>query len=258
MWKVSRRWTAAAVFAMTAAAPGVAAADAQPSEAGDGRRTLGRLPANLGLGIVGVFHADNMVPLLAGATATAGAALLDEEVKELGGEDWGDAFETGGGPIWSSALVLSLFTAGRFADGRRFRAMSYDLLSAAVVNLGYTELIKVAVGRERPNGEDEKSFPSGHTSNAFALASVVERHYGWKLGLPAYALAAVVGASRIEQDKHHLSDVFAGATLGYLVGTTIVRVNDRPLDAASSRRTTVGVAPVLGRGARGLRVSVTF
>ena len=118
------------------------------------------------------------------------------------------------GPVWSSVFVAGMFTAGRLSDGPRFRAMTYDMLDAAIVNFAYTEVIKVAVGRERPNGEDNKSFPSGHTSNAFALAAVAERHYGWKLGVPAYLLAGVVGASRIQQDKHYLSDVVAGAMLG--------------------------------------------
>ena len=103
--------------------------------------------------------------------------------------------------------------------------MSYDLMDAFLLNWGYTNVFKYAVGRERPNGQDEKSFPSGHASNAFALAAVVERHYGWKAGLPAYALASLVGVSRLQRNKHYLSDVLGGATLGYIVGRTVVRVN---------------------------------
>ena len=139
---------------------------------------------------------------------------------------------------------------------RRFRAMTYDMLDGVVVNLAYTELLKVAVGRERPNGENNKSFPSGHTSNSFTLAAVAERHYGWKVGVPAYTLASVVGASRIQQDKHYLSDVVGGATLGYIVGRTTVRVNSRPPGA--SHRARIEVAPLLGRGTRGARVFVAF
>ena len=86
--------------------------------------------------------------------------------------------------------MAGVFTAGRYVEAPRFRAMSYDLLDAFVVNWAYTSVLKAAVGRERPNGQDQKSFPSGHASNAFALAAVVERHYGWKAGLPAYAVAS--------------------------------------------------------------------
>ena len=172
--------------------------------------------------------------------------------------DWGDALETGAGPVWSTVFVAGMFTAGRFSHGSRFRAMTYDMLDAAIVNFGYTELVKVAVGRERPNGQDNKSFPSGHTSNSFALAAVAERHYGWKLGVPAYLLAGLVGASRLEQDKHYLSDVVAGATLGYIVGRTVVRVNGRPIVDGWPAGRTLNVAPIVTRHTRGVQLSVVF
>ena len=214
-------------------------APAARAENGDGRRTMRRLPANLGRGIVGVFHGDNLIPFLVGGSAGATASFFDEEVREslqATTLDWGETLETGAGPVWSTVFVASMFTAGRFSHSSRFRAMTYDMLDAAVVNFGYTELVKVAVGRERPNGQDNKSFPSGHTSNAFALAAVAERHYGWKIGVPAYAVASLVGASRLEQDKHYLSDVVAGAALGYIVGRTVVRVNGRPIEGGSGHR----------------------
>jgi membrane-associated phospholipid phosphatase len=256
------------VFLLAAALPAwVAAVDFQegpppaspaPAPQDDGRRTLRAFPKNLGLGVIGVFHADNLTPLLIGATATGASTYLDDQAQDaLGTHDWGESLETGAGPIWSSVFVVSMFTAGRFAHGQRFRAMTYDMLDAVIVNLGYTELIKVAVGRERPNGENNLSFPSGHTSNSFALAAVAERHYGWKVGVPAYALASVVGASRIQQDKHFLSDVVGGATLGYIVGRTVVRVNGRPQDA-SSRGTAIEIAPLWAGGTRGVRLTVVF
>ena len=240
--------------ATTPSSPG----SGEPATPGaDGRRTMRRLPANLGRSVIGVFHKDNLLPLLAGGAATGIASIWDEEVRESAQTyDWGDTLETGAGPIWSSVFVAGMFTAGRISHGPRFRAMTYDMLDAAVVNFGYTELVKVAVGRERPNGQDNKSFPSGHTSNAFALAAVAERHYGWKLGVPAYLVAGLVGASRIEQDKHYLSDVVAGATLGYIVGRTVVRVNNRPLGEA--RGPSLSVAPIVGRRTRGLRIAFSY
>jgi membrane-associated phospholipid phosphatase len=222
----------------------------------DGRRTIGRLPANLGRAAVGVLHADNLVPFVAGGTAAATASFFDDDVRESAQTlDWGESLETGAGPIWSSVFVAGMFTAGRLAPrGSRLRAMTYDMLDAAVVNFAWTEGVKLAVGRQRPNGQDEKSFPSGHASNSFALAAVAERHYGWKAGVPAYLVAGLVGASRIEQDKHYLSDVVAGAALGYIVGRTVVRVNSRPIGDA--RGASIQLSPLLGHGRRGLQISL--
>ena len=226
----------------------------------DGRRTMGRLPANLGRGLIGVWNADNLTPFLAGGVATSASSFFDKDTQEAATNQlgWSDTFETAGGPVYSTLFVAGMFTAGRFAHGTRFRAMTYDLLDAAVVNFTYTEVLKVAVGRERPNGQDNKSFPSGHTSQAFAMASVAQQHYGWKIGVPAYALAGLMGASRIHEDKHWLSDVVAGAGLGYIVGRTVVRVNSKSLERLASAGATLRISPIVTRRARGMQVSVTF
>jgi len=243
-------------------APTPAVAPAEPVRRGadDGRRTIRRLPANVGRTTVGVWNADNLVPFLVGGVAAGSASFLDDDVRnsvdatQLG---WGSTFETGGGPIYSTIFVAGMFTAGRLAHGSRFRSMTYDMLDAAIVNFAYTEVIKVAVGRERPNGQDNKSFPSGHTSNTFALAAVAQQHYGWKVGIPSYLLAGLMGASRIDQDKHWISDVVAGAALGYIVGRTVVRVNGRPLESGGSQ-VTLSVSPIVARHARGLQMSLLF
>ena len=117
----------------------------------DGRRTMRRLPANLGHTTVGVWNADNLVPFLVGSVAAGSATFLDDTVRnsvdanQLG---WGSTFETGGGPVYSTFFVAGMFTAGRFTQDTRFRAMTYDMLDAAIVNFAYTECHQ-AGGRAR-------------------------------------------------------------------------------------------------------------
>jgi hypothetical protein len=255
---------AVAVCATTPAlgqAPGLESDAAPPGASDPGRRTIGRLPVNLGRGLVGAFHRDNLAPLLVGGAASGAVSFADDSVRDAVADPesgFGKALETGGG-VYASVFVVSMFAGGRLAHGQRFRAMTYDLLDAMLVNGAYTQLLKAAVGRERPDGSNDKSFPSGHASNAFALASVAERHYGWKVGAPAYALAAAVGYSRIVRDKHYLSDVVAGASLGYIVGRTVVRVNDRPLATQEGRPgVTWSVTPRLTRHEGGLELRICF
>ena len=78
--------------------------------------------------------------------------------------------------------------------------------------MGTTYALKYTVKRERPDGGDH-SFPSGHTSAAFSGASFMQRRYGWKYGIPAYAAASFVGWSRYDADKHHTSDILASVAI---------------------------------------------
>ncbi len=224
----------------------------------DGCRTVVRLPVNLLRATVGVFNPANVDPMIVGSFATGFAALYDQPIaRALDDPDstLGTGLATGGRPRWTGAVVAALFVGGRFAGGTRFRAASYDWLEAYLVNLGYTELVKELVGRTRPNGQDDKSFPSGHASNAFALAIVADRHYGWKVGVPAYAVAALVSVSRLQQNAHYLSDIMGGATLGYIVGRSVVRVNN---NARCAGNTHVDVSPVVARHERAVVVRVSW
>ena len=74
--------------------------------------------------------------------------------------------------------------------------------------------LKKAIDKDRPDHSDDDSFPSGHTSIAFQGASFIHKRYGLEYSIPAYVSATFVGYSRIEADKHHTSDVLAGAALG--------------------------------------------
>jgi membrane-associated phospholipid phosphatase len=96
----------------------------------------------------------------------------------------------------------------------------------ATLNAGLLTLIlKYAIREKRPDSSDRLSFPSGHSATAFAFASVVGIHHDWTLTLPAYLIAAGVGFSRVNDKKHHIHDVLAGATIGIAYGYGTYFVN---------------------------------
>jgi membrane-associated phospholipid phosphatase len=78
--------------------------------------------------------------------------------------------------------------------------------------------LKEAFPELRPDGSDRKSFPSGHTGMAFAAASSLYNRQGGSVGIPALAVATLVGIARVKADKHHWYDVAVGAGIGGGIG----------------------------------------
>lgn len=97
-----------------------------------------------------------------------------------------------------------------FADDEGSTQFYYSFAST----IATTYALKAVIDKNRPDGSDNDSFPSGHTSMAFQGAAFMQRRYGWKYGAPAYALATYVGYSRVNNDHHDTSDVLAGALIG--------------------------------------------
>lgn len=85
---------------------------------------------------------------------------------------------------------------------------------AGVTTVGISYGLKYLVDKERPDKSDKHSFPSMHTSVSFTGAAFIQRRYGWKWGIPAYAIASYVGWSRTYAKKHDWWDVATGAALG--------------------------------------------
>jgi membrane-associated phospholipid phosphatase len=94
------------------------------------------------------------------------------------------------------------------------------LLKAEAMGFALVTVLKIGIDRTRPNGENNDSFPSGHTAQAFVSATFLHREYGhlspW-YSIAGYTVASSVGALRIMNDKHYLSDVLYGAGIGILV-----------------------------------------
>jgi membrane-associated phospholipid phosphatase len=138
-----------------------------------------------------------------------------------------------------SFVVLAGFEGYHYlADDRRSQAVFVDGLAASLIASGFiAPILKYSVGRERPSDAtspyrfhpftNHNSFPSGHTTQAFAVATVIASHYpAWWVQTLAYGSAGLVGYCRVEQNAHWTSDVVAGALIGWSVARSVVKHND--------------------------------
>ena len=209
-----------------------------------------RFPKDLARNFGALFSSDNVRPLLIGAAVTAAAIHGDDRVTGFfentsrwqGFDDLGR--QVGKSQLLGPAIGLS-FLASRATENADFQRFTYSLAQGFIVTNALTGGVKVITNRERPDQASHTSFPSGHTSNSFMWATVTSQHYGWKVGVSAYALASYVGVSRLKSRKHYLTDVLAGAVVGYIVGRTVTR--DRR--SQDDRRLQWGVTVPPGGGA---------
>ncbi len=132
------------------------------------------------------------------------------------------------GEVFGAAPLLIGGTALLAADGVAFKhpkalqtAKELGLAMGATTLVGWS--IKLATQRERPDGSDHYSFPSGHSAVVFSAATVIDRRYGGAAGWLAYGAAAFAAEARVADDHHYLSDVVAGAIIGRLIGRFVTR-----------------------------------
>jgi len=146
------------------------------------------------------------------------------------------------------ALVgIGLYSGGWLAKKGGLARTGGDIMRAQLLSQAYVQALKYTVRRERPDGSNTQSFPSGHSASAFATAGVLQQHYGWKLGVPATLVAAYVATARVHDNKHYLSDVIFGAAMGIASERTVI---------LHSGRYGLTVAPKAGPGGAGVTVVV--
>ncbi len=186
-----------------------------------------------------------------GAGAAAGSALLDDEIDRALKDGDPDVFPKVGDQLGQAGLhfgaPIALYVVARATGHSDTAGFAVTLLRAQVANGVVTRSLKL-IPRARPFQEKAStwhgSFPSGHTSASFATATVVQRRFGWRAGVPAYVLASYVGLSRLHRN-HYLSDVAFGAGLGIAAGLAV----NQP-----SRR--AAVSPILAPGVAGVTIDL--
>ena len=162
----------------------------------------------VGLGVAGVAHSwdDDLA-------GEVGDAKVISEMLDLGN-------------LYGSSRLSLAFTSGMWGLAKvtgvsNGEAIFSDLVRAILLANVVVTPIKFIAQRERPDGSNRLSFPSGHSANAFAMTTVLARRYGPKLAMPLYALTAVVPAARIDRNRHFFSDVIAGSILGVVAGYAV-------------------------------------
>ena len=252
---------AAALLAVPAAVPaGLGAQDRPP--------VLGARDA----GIAGVF-----------AVAAAGSLVLDRPLADRlqrpevqarrGLATTAVAFRRAAQPGLALALP-TLWAIGRMVDDRTTAAIGLrgtEAVGAALVTVGG---VKLLAGRARPSvpgrdptswrlargitdGSEYRSFPSGHTAAAFAVASAVTAELGarrsslrWSAGVPLYLGAGAAGWARMYENRHWASDVVGGAAIGTVAGTAVARWHRTRPDNALDRRLLGAGVSLTPAGAR--------
>ena len=207
---------------------------------------------------------------LIGLTVVGTAGLLDRRVqkavqrsKNRASDNITRFFEPFGAE-YSLVVLGGFYLAGSVNDDPKAKAVAQDGLAASLIAAGLiTPALKLAVGRSRPSQDagthrfrpfgSNASFPSGHTTQAFAVASVIAAHYEspW-VKTAAYGVAGLVGYARVYHNAHFTSDVLAGAAIGSLVGTALVGVNER------LRSSGMSLGPVVLRNGGGFALMKAF
>ena len=209
-----------------------------------------------------------------GAAAVLGVALaLDKTIDDAAlrnGSPSRDRVARGIAQLGGNGGLI-LMGAGYFG----FSLLDMDEPRSIVVEMGIATVLaqtailplKLGVGRARPvdglgashftSFSSRDSFPSGHATQAFAMASVISMRSTepW-VGICAYGAASLVAVSRLETRAHFASDVLAGALVGTLVGRTVVSI-DRGVRSRVGKA-EIKISPALAPDFKGVTISAKF
>ncbi len=173
---------------------------------------------------VALYNNDTKIQNWVLENKTATSARIGDNVTQLGSG------------YLTVALVGGMYVYGEVADnGKAVETALLSVESFALTGV-FVQVIKRTTGRHRPYTGDPyntwsgptmnssyDSFPSGHSSSAFAVASVIATEYDNYIVPPiAYTVAAITGYNRMQHNAHWASDVFVGAAIGYFTGKAIV------------------------------------
>ncbi len=186
------------------------------------------------------FTTDAKYILLSGSALTA-ISLLDKnddfqedanEHKTLGKySTYGDI---------AGQLVPNILYAGgmwlhyKLNDNLDSRRRAVLMTKATVYSSLMTTVLKYSIRERRPDHSARNSFPSGHSTTIFAFAGIIGIEHEWYYAVPAYALGGLVGYSRLNDNKHYLKDVLAGATIGLSYAFGVSKVNKGNPQSASA------------------------
>jgi membrane-associated phospholipid phosphatase len=181
------------------------------------------LPNHIGNDFKYTFWSSwSLLALTAGTGAVLGIHQADNAIQQdFKNQPLGAGFDntmnTIANPLVLAGGTLAALGISELVGSKKAAAVTGTMFEALALTEVLTVSLQYATQRTRPDGSSN-SFPSGHTSGAFALATVAEVYYGPWIGIPSYALASLVGVARLDSNQHWASDVLAGAIIGTMMG----------------------------------------
>ena len=151
-------------------------------------------------------------------------------------------FESGnaiGQFAFQASAGLATYGIAKAVGNQKAAVVGRDIVRAQVISQVFVQAVKHAVRRERPDRSNNHAFPSGHAASAFATATVLQRHYGWKVGVPAYTLGGYIALARMAWNRHHATDVVMGAGFGIASARTVTM-------SMAKSKFSLGVQPETG------------
>ena len=204
--------------------------------------------------------------LTAGGLVIPAGKQIDEDLAErlqrgYSGA-WADYLDVmndfGGRHMWIPAS--SIFAVSLLTDNEKFQDAAFTSVESLIASVTITAAVKQVIGRARPEENEgplhlrpfsgSVSFPSGHTTLAFAIVSPWVFYYPGPLTYSLFVLSTSTGVARIAKSKHWPTDVLAGAAVGILTGRWLSR---RHQDASQSNIT---VTPRFGLNSVGVTIRV--
>jgi hypothetical protein len=203
--------------------------------------SLGHLPDKVLTDLPHLFMGPNAAVLAVGTGATAftwaGFDTQNGLAGQLQGWNTPGLFDFGNfyGEGWVEGFgAVGSWSIGALVEDRRLQEFGRDASESLLLSTVLVTGLKNAVHRERPDGSNDQSFPSGHTIIAFCIGPVVEKYWGLEAGIAAYGLGTLTALARVEGHHHYLSDTIAAAALGIAVGNATVH---------ASKDVSVGLGP---------------
>jgi membrane-associated phospholipid phosphatase len=130
------------------------------------------------------------------------------------------------------------------------------MFKATAYAASVTTILKYTIREPRPNDHSiRNSFPSGHSTTAFAFGGYVTAEHGWGWGSAAILLSTFTAYSRINDNAHRLHDVTAGATIGWVYGWGMARMQRKSNPGHENR---AYLAPILDSRTAGLSLFKEF
>lgn len=206
--------------------------------------------------------------------ATSGLLFADTGIKDFAqrnqssaGDKAASAGNALGNPLYTLPPLGLFYLYGSVYDDPKARRTSLLAVESLALSGVFTWTLKLTAQRPRPyTGESSSSwngpslnsgntsFPSGHTTAAFSVASVIAEEYGTNPCVPpiAYGLATLTGMARIYDNKHWASDTFFGGAIGYFAGKAVVRYH------STQSSTALKILPTVSQQGFGLTAEYRF